>query len=152
VLHGQTREEIKVTHLFRYAQIVVSKLQSQTKPTSHPGKDLQPYDENSEDNQPYITAELKKNYVNKNRLFTVGDNMVYIRSDSREKRNIKYHNVKLQPDTYYSVFQRTFESEVGGSLLLSGCLRNISCSMFIICFEILQKLNNSSIHSYLIKL
>jgi hypothetical protein len=95
----------------------VSKQQKDEKPTSHPGNDLQPFSRNPDDTKPYITAELTRNYVSENRLFTVGDDEIYNGSDRREKRNIKYHNVKLQPDTHYSVFQRTFRGKVGGNLL-----------------------------------
>ena len=108
--------KIRVAYFFRYAQIVVSKQQTDMKPTSHPENDLQPYSGNSDNNKPYITAELGKNYVNTNRKFTVGDDKMYDRSGRRTKRNIEFHNAKLEPETYYSVFQRTFKSAVGDNL------------------------------------
>ena len=97
----------------RYFQIVLSKQQNVEKPTNHPGTDLQPHGKTSEDNKPYITVELRRNYLNKNRLFTVGDDMTYV--GSKDGGNIDFQNVKLEPDTFYSVFQRTFKTEVGGA-------------------------------------
>ncbi len=95
----------------------MSKLSSYEKPTEHPGNDLQPYD--PDHTKSYITAELESNYVKRNSLFTVGDNNIYVRSGKRTRRNIEFQNVELEPETYYSVFQRTFESAVSGNLLQS---------------------------------
>ena len=87
--------------------------QTDTKPTKYPKRDLKPHSGNSDDNKPYITAELGREYVNQNRNFSVGDGQTYTRSGRGTRRNIEFHNVNLEPDTYYSVFQRTFKSAVG---------------------------------------
>jgi hypothetical protein len=92
---------------------VLSKQQKDEKPTSHPGTDLQPHGETSEDNKLYITVELRRNCLNKNTLFTVGDDMTYV--GSKDGAKIDFQNVKLEPDTFYSVFQRTFKTKVGGA-------------------------------------
>ena len=111
----QDRRGLKFLHLFRYVQIVVSKQRRCTKPTNQPGNDLQPYDVNTVDNQPYIAAELDATSVNNNSVFTVGDGERYVRCGKRT-RTIEFQNVKLQPETYYSVFQRTFKSAVSGEI------------------------------------
>ncbi len=108
---------LKILHLFRYVQIVVSKRPSGTKPTTHPGNDLQPYNVNTVDKQPYIAAELDATYVNNNSIFTVGDGERYARSGTRTRRNTEFHNFKLEPQTYYSVFQRTFKNAVSGIII-----------------------------------
>ncbi|XP_028402410.1 uncharacterized protein LOC114525351 [Dendronephthya gigantea] len=91
----------------KYIQIVVVK--TNRKPTKHPGNDLQPYDKNTVNSKPYIAAELGKTFVNQNSLFTVGDDKSYSKT-RRTRRDISFKNVKLEPDTGYSVFQRTFKS------------------------------------------
>ena len=101
-------------------QIIVLKLQIDSKPTNHPGKDVQLHDENTVDSRPYITAEFSRRYAMKNNKFIVGDDQIYSRSGARKRRNIRIKNVKLQPETYYSVFQRTFKSAVS-DLLNCNC-------------------------------
>ena len=109
--------EINIVCLFRYVQIIVLKLQNDKKPTEHPGNDLLPYDENTVDNQPYIAAQLDGTNINQNSIFTVGDGKKYTPSSTRKRRSTNYQNVQLEPETYYSVFQRTFKSAVSGKLL-----------------------------------
>ena len=109
--------EINIVYLFRYVQIIVSKLQNDTKPTEHPGNDLLPYDENTVDNQPYIAAQLNGTNINQNSVFTVGDGERYASSSTRKRRSTNYQNVRLEPETYYSVFQRTFENAVSGEII-----------------------------------
>ncbi|CAB4027794.1 Receptor-type tyrosine- phosphatase delta [Paramuricea clavata] len=95
-----------------YVQIIVSKLRNNTKPTEHPGNDLIPYNENTVDNQPYIAAQIDGTNINQNSVFTVGDDKEYAPSGTRKRkrRSTNYQNVQLEPETYYSVFQRTFKS------------------------------------------
>ncbi len=112
----QDRRGLKFLHLFRYVQIVVSKQRRCTKPTNQPGNDLQPYDVNTVDNQPYIAAELDTSDVNKNSVFTVGDGEKYVRTGRRKRRSIEFQNVKLEPETCYSVLQRAFKSAVSGEI------------------------------------
>jgi hypothetical protein len=102
------------TFFNRYFQIVVSKLQSNAKPTDHPGNDRLPYDVKTVDNQPYIAAQLDGTNINQNSVFTVGDGKRYASSSTRKRRITNYQNVQLEPETYYSVFQRTFKSAVSG--------------------------------------
>ena len=102
------------TFFNRYFQIVVSKLQNNAKPIDHPGNDLQPYDVNTVDNQPYIAAQLDGTNVNQDSVFIVGDGKGYDSSSTRKRRSTNYQNVQLEPETYYSVFQRTFKSAVSG--------------------------------------
>jgi hypothetical protein len=99
---------------FRYVQIVVSKLRSKSTPTYHPGNNLRPYDAKTVDNQPYIAAQLDGTNINQNSVFTVGDGKGYAPSSTRKRRSTNYRNVQLEPETYYSVFQRTFKSAVSG--------------------------------------
>ena len=63
-------------------------------------------------NKPYIAAELDKAYFKNDTIFTVGDGKQYGRSGTRTRRSISFKNVKLEPKTFYSVFQRTFKSTV----------------------------------------
>ncbi|XP_028402371.1 uncharacterized protein LOC114525314 [Dendronephthya gigantea] len=91
----------------KYIQIVVVK--TNRKPTKHPGNDLQPYDKNTVNTKPYIAAELEKTFVNKNSLFTVGDGKSYSKA-ARTRRDISFKNARLELDTGYSVFQRTFKN------------------------------------------
>ncbi len=114
-MFGHACVGLKIIHLYRYVQLVVSKQRNNTKPTSHQGNDLQPYDVNTVDNQPYIAAELDATSVNNNSVFTVGDGERYVRCGKRT-RTIEFQNVKLEPGTYYSVFQRTFKSAVSGEI------------------------------------
>ena len=107
---------MKAFTYFRYVQIIVSKLQNDEKPTEHPGNDLQPYDVNTVNNQPYIAAQLDQTNINQNNVFTVGDDKKYASSSTRKRRSPNYHNVQLEPETYYSVFQRTFQSVVSDKL------------------------------------
>jgi hypothetical protein len=115
--------EINIVCLFRYVQIIVLKLQNDKKPTEHPGNDLLPYDENTVDNQPYIAAQLDGTNINQNSVFTVGDDKKYAPSGTRKRRSTNYQNVQLEPETYYSVFQRTFQSAVSGKLSQSKHVR-----------------------------
>ena len=98
--------------LFRYAQIVVSKLGNDKTPTDHPGDDLRPYDSSTVNNKPYIAAEVDNTYFEEDTTFTVGDSKQYSRSGTRKRRSINFNNVELKPETFYSVFQRTFKSAV----------------------------------------
>ena len=105
---------VHIAHFFRYTQIIVSKLQSDTKPTEHPENGLLPYGENT-DNQPYIAAQLDGTNINQNSVFIVGDGKKYAPSSTRKRRTTNYQNVQLEPETYYSVFQRTFKNAVSGN-------------------------------------
>ena len=57
--------------------------------------------------------------MKQNKLFTIGDEKIYIESGTRKRRSTNYQNVQLEPETYYSVFQRTFKSTVSGKLFQS---------------------------------
>ena len=117
-MFGHACVGLKIIHLYRYVQLVVSKQRNDTKPTKHPENDLQPYNINTIDNQPYIAAEFDTSSVNNNSSFTVGNGERYVRCGKKTKRTIalEFQNVKLQPETYYSVFQRTFKSAVSGEI------------------------------------
>ena len=110
---------------FRYVQIVVSKLRSNATPTYHPGNNLQPYDAKTVDNQPYIAAQLDGTNINQNSVFTVGDDKKYASSNTRKRRSTNYQNVQLEPETYYSVFQRTFQYTVSCKLFHSEHENNL---------------------------
>ena len=75
---------------------------------------LKPYDAVSTGNEPYIAAEFSKMFVDKNLSFTVGDGKLYRKGSKRSRRNSAsgFMNAKLEPGSYYSVFQRTFKSDV----------------------------------------
>ena len=103
-------------YFFRYVQIVVAKLGDDKIPTDHPGDDLRPYDSSTVNNKPYIAAEIDETYFEEDRIFTVGDDKQYSRSGTRKRRSISFKNAELEPETFYSVFQRTFKSAVSCKL------------------------------------
>ena len=105
---------IHIFKISRYIQIIVKRQTSERQPKNEPDNysNLRSYNEKSMGNVPYIAAELDRDYVTIRKLFTVGDGKRYSESTNRKRRDVQFLNVKLEPDTYYSVFQRTFKNDV----------------------------------------
>lgn len=98
--------------MFRYIQIIVSRLATSNKPDSYPSENLKAYEANASTKQhTYIAAEFDVETFKSN-LFTIGDGKTYSRSAIGKARSILYENAELYPDTFYSVFQRRFRNNV----------------------------------------
>ena len=104
----------QIFKISRYIQIIVKRQTSERQPKNEPDNysNLRSYNEKSMGNVPYIAAELDRDYVTVRKCFTVGDGKRYSKSINRKRRDVQFLNVKLEPDTYYSVFQRTFKNDV----------------------------------------
>lgn len=105
--------------IFRYVQIIVKKLANDEQPAESPDSyllsDLNSHDRNS---SLYVAAELSKNYVEQNPSFTIGDGKLYRKTSKGQEKNVAagFLNAKLEPESYYSVFQRTFKNDVSNIL------------------------------------
>jgi hypothetical protein len=86
-------------------------------PDDYKPSDLLTYkeaDQRKPDKVPYIATQFSAKEFEKYRIFKVGDGKNYS-VGARKRRDIsgQYYNGPLEPETYYSMFQRASVSKVG---------------------------------------
>ncbi|XP_046858695.1 uncharacterized protein LOC124452153 [Xenia sp. Carnegie-2017] len=96
-----------------HVQVVVAMLSSFKKPKNHHDAVLEAYKRNNFSNESYVyvAAMFSASRVYEVRTFTVGDGKKYNISTRGVQNIVSYQNVILQPDTFYSVFQRMFKND-----------------------------------------
>ena len=94
-------------------------------PFSYSNEEILTRHESIDESRPYVTAELSVSDIDFHQVFVVGDGKNYEKlSRTREIRDgsriTSFNNTPLEPDSFYSAFQRTFQDEVSRGLIASG--------------------------------